>query len=120
MSGLCVFRRPGLEVEKRFLEHVGRIGPPLQAAIQAQPDHAAQPVAVVFPDPPEHLRIGATVADQLDRVFAVVQVHRRVTTAVGDCNTRKMTFSPISRLHAPPSPGASEAMRAAAIFRNSL
>jgi hypothetical protein len=42
---LRVFGRPGLEVEKRFLEDVGRIGPPLQAAIQTQPHHTAQSVA---------------------------------------------------------------------------
>jgi hypothetical protein len=89
---LRVFGRPGLEVEKRFLEDVGRIGPPLQAAIQAQPHDAAQPVAIVFPDPPDHLRIGIALADQLDWVFIVEKAHGRVTTPGSDWNTRKMAL----------------------------
>ena len=94
---LGVFGRPSLEVEKRFLEDVGRVGPPLQAAIQAQPHDAAQPVAVTFPDPPEHLRIRTALADHLDRVFIIAQAHGRVTTPGNDWNTREMVYSQISR-----------------------
>src|SRR5262249_43303509 len=91
------FPRPGLEVEERFLKHVRRIGPPLQAAVQAQPHHAAQPVTVVFPDLPEHLRIGAALADHLDRVVGFAHAHKSVTTPGDGCNTRKMPFSAHSR-----------------------
>jgi hypothetical protein len=65
----------------------------------------------VFPDPPQHLRVGAVLADHLNRVVGFAQAHSRVTTTGDGCNTRKMTFSRKSRLQVTPSPGACAAMR---------
>src|SRR5579883_677649 len=95
-----VLLRPGLEVDERLLKHVGRVGPPRQTAIQAQP------VVVVVPDAPDYLRVGPAVADQLGRVIGFAQAHDKVTTPGGGWNTRKMASPRYSRQPATHSPEA--------------
>ena len=43
---LVVFRQPPGRVEARLLDDVGRVDPPLQPPVEAQGDHATQPLAV--------------------------------------------------------------------------
>src|SRR5262249_54868269 len=87
---LGVFGCPGLKVDKGLLEYIGRIGPPLQAAIQAQAHHAAQAFTIMAPNPPQHPRVSAALTDHFNRVVSVAQAHNRVTTPSDNLNTGKM------------------------------
>ena len=67
---------PG-EVDERFLENVGRVEPALQAAVEAEPDHPLEPLAVAVPEHHEGALIpGYPLPQEPDRVVRIVHDRR--------------------------------------------
>ena len=77
---------PAGDVEVGLLEHVGGVDPALQPAVEAQPDHPPQPLAVAVPTPRGALIPGYPLPQEGDGVVrawfviaeSIIQVLRRI------------------------------------------
>src|SRR4051794_14240082 len=69
---LVVFRQPPGRIEARLLDDIGRVNPPLQPPVEAQCDHATQPLAIPAQQLPESPLVPAQgLFDQMRRLAPV-------------------------------------------------
>jgi hypothetical protein len=69
---LVVFRQPPGRIETRLLNDIGRGDPPLQPPVEAQCDHATQPLAIPAQELPESPLVPAQgLFDQRRRIAPV-------------------------------------------------
>jgi hypothetical protein len=72
-----VLRQAARSIQERLLEHVLGIDPPLQAAVEPQPNHPAEPFAVPGEELPERMMISCVDAARQDVVGVCVVRHVR-------------------------------------------
>jgi hypothetical protein len=75
LRGLRVFRQFAADVQKCFLNHVGVVHPSLQAAAQAQMDHAFETVPIAREQLAQRLLLAARGALQQFRGFTGIVAH---------------------------------------------